>query len=247
PVIVINEAMAETYWPNQDPVGKRIKQGRPDDSVPWLTVVGVVGNFRDFDVARPPRPTMFFPVSQAGTAFLPGWVVRTGENPLVVASGVRNAIWSVNKDLPISRVQPMEQVRSSSVAEQQFILLLLSLFACLALVLAGVGLYGGTAYATARRTREIGIRMALGAQRSDVMRLVLSRGAGIGFAGVGIGIVAALLLTRVMKTLLYGVGATDPFAFAGVTILLAVVTLAACYIPARRATRTDPMVAVRCE
>jgi len=247
PVIVINEAMAETYWPNQDPVGKRIKQGRPDQAIPWLTVVGVVGNFRDFDVARPPRPTMFFPVSQAGTALLRDWVVRTGGNPLAVASGVRDAIWSVNKDLPISRVQPMEQVRSSSVAQQQFTLMLLSLFAGLALVLAGVGLYGVTAYATARRTREIGIRMALGAQRSDVMRLVLSRGAGVGFAGVGIGIVAALLLTRLMGTLLYGVRATDPFAFAGVTILLAVVTLAACYIPARRATRTDPMVAVRCE
>ena len=248
PVIVVNEAMARTYWPNRDPVGKRIKEGRPDEALPWLTVVGVVGNFHDFDVARPPRPTIFFPVSQAsGTALLRDWVVRTGGNPLAVASSVRDAIWSVNKDLPVSRVQLMEQVRSSSVAQQQFTLLLLSLFAGLAMVLAGVGLYGVTAYATARRTREIGIRMALGAQRSDVMRLVLSRGAAIGFAGVGIGIVAALLLTRLMAALLYGVGATDPFTFAGVTILLAVEMLAACYIPARRAMRTDPMVAVRCE
>jgi putative ABC transport system permease protein len=173
--------------------------------------------------------------------------VRTGGNPLAVVSGVRHAIWSINKDLPISRVQLMDQVRSSSVAQQQFTLLLLSLFAGLALILGGIGLYGVTAYATARRTREIGIRMALGAQRSDVMRLVLSRGAAVGFAGVGIGIVAALLLAHLMGTLLYGIGATDPLAFAGVTILLAVVTLAACYILARRATRTDPMIAVRCE
>jgi len=163
------------------------------------------------------------------------------------ASGVREAIWSVDRDMPISRVQPMEQVRSSSVAQQQFTLLLLGLFAGLALVLAGVGLYGVTAYATARRTREIGIRMALGAQRSHVMRLVLFRGSGIGFVGVGFGIVAALFSTRLMGTLLYGVGATDPVAFAGVTILLAVVILIACYIPARRAMSTDPMVAVRYE
>jgi putative ABC transport system permease protein len=248
PAIVINEAMAQTYWPKQDPIGKRIKQGRPDEALPWLTVVGVVGNFHDFDIARPFRPTIFFPVSQAGgAALLRDWVVRTGGNPMAVVSGVRDAIWSINKDLPISRIQLMDQVRSSSVAQQQFTLMLLSLFAGLALVLGGIGLYGVTAYATARRTREIGIRMALGAQRSDVMRLVLSRGAAVGFAGVGIGIVAALLLAHLMGAFLYGIGATDPSAFAGVTILLAVVTLAACYIPARRATRTDPMIAVRCE
>jgi len=249
PAIVINEAMAQTYWPKQDPVGKRIKQGRPDQSLPWLTVVGVVENFRDFDVVRPQRPTMFFPVSQVegGTALLRDWVVRTGANPLAIASAVRTAIWSVNKDLPISRVQLMQQVRSTAIAQQQFTLLLLGVFAGLALVLAGVGLYGLTAYVTARRTRELGIRMALGAQRNHILRLVLSRGASTGLAGVGIGIVAALLLTRFMGTLLYGVGATDPVAFAAVTILLAVVTLAACYVPARRAMRIDPMVATRCE
>jgi putative ABC transport system permease protein len=250
PVIVINEAMAQKYWPNQDPVGKRIKEGRPDEAqLPWLTVVGMVGNFHDFEVARQPGPTIFFPISQVatGTALLRDWVVRTGGNPLAVASGVREAIWSINKDMPISRVQPMEQVRSSSVAQQQFTLLLLGLFAGLALVLAGVGLYGVTAYATARRTHEIGIRMALGAQRYDVMCLVLFQGARIGFVGVAVGMVSALFSTRLMGTLLYGVGATDPFSFGGVTILLAVVILIACYIPARRAMSTDPMVAVRYE
>jgi putative ABC transport system permease protein len=249
PVIVINEAMAQTYWPNQDPVGKRLKEGRPDEAMPWLTVVGVVGNFREFDVASRPRPTMFFPISQAanGTGWLRDWLVRTEGNPLAAASGVREAIWSLNSEMPISRVQTMEQVRSGSLAQQQFALLLLGLFAGLALVLAGVGLYGVTAYATAQRTREIGIRMALGAQRGDVMRLVLSRGAGIGLAGIGIGMAAALVLTRLMGTLLYGVSATDPLAFAAVAVLLAMVTLTACYIPARRAMRTDPMIAVRCE
>jgi putative ABC transport system permease protein len=248
PVIVINEAMAQTYWPDQNPVGKRIKEGRPDESLTWLTVVGVVGDFRDFDVASRPRPAIFFPLSQvANGGLLRDWVVRTEGNPLTAASGVREAIWSVNRDMPISRVQTMEQVRSSSLSQQQFTLVLLGVFAGLALILAGVGLYGVTAYATAQRTREIGIRMALGAQRHDVMRLVLYRGASIGFAGVGIGLVAALVLTRLMRTLLYGVRATDPLAFAGVATLLALVTLAACYVPARRAMRTDPMVAVRCE
>jgi putative ABC transport system permease protein len=248
PVIVINEAMAQTYWPDQNPVGKRIKEGRPDEVLTWLTVVGVVGDFRDFDVASRPRPAIFFPISQfANGGLLRDWVVRTEGNPLAAASGVREAIWSVNRDMPISRVQTMEQVRSSSLSQQQFTLVLLGVFAGLALILAGLGLYGVTSYATAQRTREIGIRMALGAQRYDVMRLVLYRGASIGFAGVGIGLAAALVLTRLMRTLLYGVRATDPLAFAGVAILLALVTLAACYVPVRRAMRTDPMVAVRCE
>jgi ABC-type antimicrobial peptide transport system permease subunit len=141
----------------------------------------------------------------------------------------------------------MEEVRSSSVAQQQFTLLLLGLFASLALVLASVGLYGVTAYATALRTREIGIRMALGAQRRDVMSLVLFHGAALGFLGVGMGIVAALLLTRLMTALLYGVRADDPLAFGAVAMLLSVVILVACYIPARRAMRTDPMMALRYE
>jgi len=149
--------------------------------------------------------------------------------------------------MPISRVQTMEEVRSSAVAQQQFTLLLLGLSAGLALVLASVGLYGVTAYATALRTREIGIRMALGAQRRDVMSLVLFDGAALGFVGVGIGIVAALLLTRLMTVLLYGVRANDPLAFGAVAMLLSVVILVACYIPARRAMRMDPMMALRYE
>jgi len=249
PVIVVNEAMAQTYWPNEDPIGKRIKEGRPDETSPWLMVVGVVGNFRHFDVASRPRPTMFFPISQlaAGTALLRDWVVRTTGDPLTIAGGVRQAICSLDKDMPISRVQTMEEVRSSAVAQQQFTLLLLGLSAGLALVLASVGLYGVTAYATALRTREIGIRMALGAQRRDVMSLVLFDGAALGFVGVGIGIVAALLLTRLMTVLLYGVRANDPLAFGAVAMLLSVVILVACYIPARRAMRMDPMMALRYE
>jgi ABC-type antimicrobial peptide transport system permease subunit len=149
--------------------------------------------------------------------------------------------------MPISRVQRMEDVRTTSVAQQQFTLLLLALFAGLALVLASVGQYGVTAYAAAQRTREIGIRLALGAQRRDVMRLILSHGASIGFLGVGLGIVAALSLAHVMSALLYGVRPTDPLAFGAVALLLSILTLIACYIPARRAMHIDPVVALRCE
>ena len=249
PVVVINEAMARMYWPNEIAIGRRIKEGRPDDKLPWLTIVGVVGNFRDFDVARQPRPTIFYPVSQfaGGTGLLRDWAVRAAGDPLAMASGVREAIWHVDKDMPVSRVQSMDQVRSNSLAEQQFTLLLLGLFAILALIIAIVGLYGVTAYAAAQRTREIGIRMALGAQRRDVMRMILFHGASIGLLGVAIGIVAALAFARLMRSLLYGVGATDPLSFGGVAILVATVTLVACYVPARRAMRVDPIVALRYE
>ena len=248
PVVVINEA-AQKYWSVEDPVGRRIKAGRPEEATPWFTVVGVVGNFRDFDIASQPRPTIFFPISQSAeeTSLLRDWVVRTEGNPLATSAGVRQAIWSVDKNMPISRVQRMEDVRTTSLAQQQFTLLLLALFAGLALVLASVGQYGVTAYAAAQRTREIGIRLALGAQRRDVMRLILSHGASIGFLGVGLGIVAALSLARVMSALLYGVPPTDPIAFGAVALLLSILTLIACYIPARRAMHIDPVVALRCE
>ena len=249
PVIVINEALAQRYWPNEDPIGRRMKAGRPNETIPWLTVVGVVRNFRDFDVASQPQPTIFFPISQSqeGAGLLRDWVVRTEGDPLAAIAGVRQAIWSLDKDMPVSRVQRMEHVRAAAVAQQQFTLLLLALFAGLALVLASVGQYGVTAYAATQRTREIGIRLALGAQRRDVMRLILSRGASIGLVGVGLGIVGALLLAHLMGALLYGVRPTDPFAFGAVALLLSLLTLIACYIPARRATHTDPMVALRYE
>lgn len=249
PVVVVNEKLAKTYWPNEDPIGRHIKAGRPDDPMPWLTVVGVTGNSHNFDIASQPQPTVFFPVSQVseGTALLRDWVVRTNGNPMAVVAGVRQAVWSLDKDLPISRVQTMEEVRSSALAEEQFALLLLGLFAALALILASVGLYGVTAYATAQRTREIGIRMALGAQGRDVLLLVISRGARIGFVGVSMGIIAALLLTRLMGGLLYGVRASDPLAFGVVAVLLSVVTLIACYLPARRAMQMDPVFALRHE
>jgi putative ABC transport system permease protein len=249
PVIVINQACARIFWPNQDPLGKRIKEGLPGDPAPWLTVVGVVGDVREFDIATPPRPAVYFPISQfdARDGLLRDWVVRTQGNPNALVPVVRGAIWSIDRDLPISRVRTMKQVRSLSLASQQFNVVLLGLFACLALVLASVGVYGVTAYAIAQRTHEIGIRVALGAQREDVLKLILGQGTRLACIGSVIGLAASLVLTRLMGSVVYGVRTTDPLSLAGAAILLGLVALTACYLPARDALRIDPMEALRYE
>ena len=251
--IVVNLAMARKYWPEEDALGKRIKEHLPGLPQPWLTVVGIVGNVHDYDVPSRPRPTFYFPLAQyesgsgvSGSGVLRDWVVRAVD-PASLAPAIREAIWSFDKDLPVSRVTTMDQVRSASLAPQGFNLLLLGLFACLALVLACVGLYGVAAYSVAQRIHEIGIRVALGAQRADVLRLILGQGVRLALWGVGTGIMTGLGLTRLMSSLLYGVSATDPLTFACVAILLVAVAVAACYIPARRAMKVDPMVALRYE
>jgi putative ABC transport system permease protein len=174
-------------------------------------------------------------------------VVRSESDPLTIATAAEHAIQSVDKDLPVSAIQPMTQYVSESLARRRFSTVLLGLFGGLALVLAAVGIYGVMAYTVGQRTHEIGIRTALGAQRSQILCLILGRGGMLALAGVGLGLASALGLTRLMASLLYGVRATDPWTFAGVAILLTLVALAACYIPARRATKVDPMVALRYE
>src|SRR6266571_4742806 len=248
-VIVINESMARTFWPREDPLNKRIKEGQLDDPAPWLTVVGVAGDIRQFNVSTEPRPAMYFPVTQSKDArgVLRDWVVRSSGDSPALAAAVRSVIWSLDKDLPISRVRSMEQVRSTSVAPQAFNLLLLGLSGCLALILAAVGLYGVTSYAVAQRSREIGIRMALGAQPRDVRRHILKEGTRLAMTGLGVGAVAGLALSRLIASLLYGITSTDPITFAAVAFVLTIVAVAACWIPARRATRVDPIEALRYE
>jgi putative ABC transport system permease protein len=248
-VVVINEAMSRTYWPGEDPLGKRIKLGAADDPLPWWTIAAVVGDIREFDVLTSPRPTLYLPVSQADDSIyvLRDWLVRANGDPITIASSIRAAMREVDPDLPVSRLRSLEQVRNISVAPQRFNLSLFGLFAALALVLAAVGIYGVMAYSVAQRTREIGIRMALGAQRREVMKLVLGQGVRHAALGVILGLAGAFALSRLMASVLYGVRPTDPITFAGVTLIVAGVALLACYIPARRAMRVDPIVALRYE
>lgn len=245
--IVVSETMARSFWPNENAIGKRLTLGRPGSGAPWLTIVGIAGDVRQVDLIRVPRPAMYLPALQdQGTGVtLRDWVVRASGDPAALVPEVRNVVAAVDPTLPVTRAQTMEQVRSASTATQQFNLLLVGLFGVLAVVLAAVGLYGVTAYTVAQRTRELGIRIALGARRGALLRLVLAQGARLTIAGLVLGTVVALGLTRVMSTLLFGVGARDPITFVGVALLLFLVALVASFVPARRATKIDPVIALR--
>ncbi len=246
PVIIINQTLANIWWPNQSPLGKRVKQGFPQDKNPYREIVGVVGDLKQDGPDAEQLPEVFEPAAQSPSEAMTV-VVRTGSYPLAMAKSAQDAIQSVDKDLPVSAIQPMTQYITEALARRRFSTLLLGLFGGLALLLAAVGIYGVMAYTVAQRTHEIGIRTALGAQSSQILRLILGRGGVLALAGVGLGLVFALGLTRLMASLLYGVRATDPLTFGGVALLLTLVALAACYIPARRATKVDPMVALRYE
>lgn len=249
PVVIISDAVARRFWPKDDPFGKHIKQGPPDSPGEWLTVVGVVGDVRYYDVASKPQPTVYLPYGQSrGTAMaLHDLVVRTAVDPSSVNSAVRSAIWTVDPGLSISRVRTMEEVYSISVTPQRFNFQLLGLMASVAMILAAVGLYGVTAYMVQQRTREIGVRMALGAKPHEMIGLILFQGARLAIAGISIGILTAFSLTRLMKSLLFNVPSSDPLTFVGVATLLLMVALAACYIPARRIMGLDPTIALRHE
>ncbi|HWW85110.1 MAG TPA: FtsX-like permease family protein, partial [Vicinamibacterales bacterium] len=246
PSVIVSQTAARSFWPNEDAVGKRLKLSRRD-SDPWLTVVGVVGNVQQLDLVNQPRPAVYLPStqdSQTGET-LRDWVIRAAGDPTAQAAAARNAVWSIDPTLPVTRVQTMSNVRSASLASGQFNVLVAGLFAALALVLSAVGLYGVTSYAVSQRTRELGIRMALGAGRSDVLKLVVSSGLRLVLFGLAIGFVAALFLTGLMSALLFGIGAHDPVTFVAVAAVLIAVSLTACYIPAWRASRVDPLLALR--
>jgi len=247
PVIVVSETMARKFWPDQSAVGQRVKRGRPDSDEPWVTVVGVVSDVRQFDLVSVPRPAMYFPASQDhGTGdTLRDWVVRTSSDPKAVLPSVRSAVWSIDATLPVTRVETMTEVRGAATASQRFTLLVVGVFAVLALILAAIGLYGVTAYNVSQRTRELGIRVALGARRGSLLRGVLAQGARLTIVGLLIGTVAALALTELMSTLLFEIGPRDPVTFAGVTMLLLLVAVAASWGPAHRATRVNPVVALK--
>ncbi|MGH9864380.1 MAG: ABC transporter permease, partial [Candidatus Acidiferrales bacterium] len=245
-VIVINQAMAKRYWPKSDPVGQRIKIGRVNSDAPWLTIAGVVGDFRHDGLDEKPRPFFYRPFTQAGWPVMT-IAVRTASAPAAFEKPVKEALAQASADYPASNVRTMEQIVSDSLGSRRFPMLLLSAFAFLALLLSAVGIAGVVGYSVIQRTHEIGIRMALGAQPEDVLRLVLGRSMLWTCGGVAIGIGGALGLTRLLGGLLYGVKAADPVILGSTAALLTLVALVACYVPARRAMRVDPMVALRYE
>jgi predicted permease len=248
-VAVISETMARRYWPGEDPLGKRFTPGNPTSTDPddWLTVIGVVKDVRQFELVADPKPQMYLSYVQAGFFAPRNLIVSTNVEPLSLAATVRQAVWAIDKDQPVSNISTMEDVLSESIARQRFSMLLLGIFAALALVLAAVGIYGVMSYSVAQRTHEIGLRMALGAQPRDVLKLVVGGGLKLVLIGVAIGLVAAFILTRVMSSLLFNVSATDPTTFITISLVLICVAVLASYIPARRATKVDPMIALRYE
>ena len=243
PVVVINEAMARSFFAGEDPVGKRIRTG---DRSPWVEVVGVVGDVRHRGLDVDTRPEMFFPHPQAPSRQMT-LAVRASGDPLALAGPLRERVRELDRDQPVGNVKTMETWVAESVASRRFSVLLLGVFACVAAGLAALGLYGVVSYSVAQRTHEIGLRVALGARPRDVLRLVIRQGMILTLLGTAVGLLAALALTRVMSGLLFGVGATDAATFVTVPLLLVAVALLACYLPARRATKVDPMVALRHE
>jgi predicted permease len=249
-VAIVNEAMAARYWPRQDVLGQRFKWGPPDSKRSWITVVGVVANLKQNSLAANISPGLYLPIPQMPQESpIPGFylAVRTTSDPTAIVSGLRQIIRSLDPELPLFQVQPMQQVLSASVAPRRFNMLLLAAFAGLALLLASIGIYGVMSYSVSQYTHEIGIRMALGASAANVLRLMVRQGMLLVLIGLAVGASGAVALTRVMSSLLFDVKPADPLTFASVSLLLAAVAFAASYIPARRATRVDPMIALRYE
>jgi len=248
PVVVINSSFARTFFPNQSPIGQHIQVGAtPDPDVPWMEIVGIVGDVKQALASASPAE-MYVPYRQADKV-LPvlalSMVVRTTGDPLEMANSVRGIAHGIDANQPVTGIRTMEQNIAQSITGPQFRTVLLAIFAGIALVLAGIGIFGVMAYSVAQRTREIGVRMALGCSRGRVLRLILAEGARLTLLGVAIGIAATLLVTRYVSSLLFDVPPYDPITLAGVALGLVIVSLCACYLPARRATRVDPIIALR--
>lgn len=247
PVLIVSDALARRYWPEQDALGKRIKWGPPESNDPWLTVVGVVSDVNQSSLETSAALHTYQPYKQLGSAPSLRVALRTEGDPVAIAASLRDTVWSLDPELAVGSVRTMEDVISSSTANRRFSLVLIGLFAVLALLLAAVGIYAVLTYSVAQRTREIGVRIALGARRADVFLMVLEQSLRVTVVGLCFGVAGALALTSVLRNLLYEVRATDPFTFLTVLAVLTTVSLLASYFPAHRAVRIDPMVTLRSE
>jgi len=248
-VAVVNEQFVKQFFPHENPLGARIDWARSNPPRKWMTIVGVVSDVRHLGLSQPQDPAVYTPFSQSDEKWrhFMSVAIRSSRPAGDLAAEVKRQTWNIDRQIPVSLVQSMDELLGASLAEQRFNMSLLGLFATLALVLAAVGIYGLMSYAVGQRTHEIGIRVAIGAQRRDVLGLVVAEGAKLALLGIIAGIAFALVLTRFMTSLLFEVAPTDPTTFFGVALLLALTGLLACYIPARRATKVDPMVALRYE
>ena len=250
PVAIINETMAHRFWPNENPLGKRFKLGPPDSSNPWITIVGIAGDVKQMGLDAPVKSEMYFPYSQIfyNVSYAPSaLVIRTVDDPMSLVGTIRHEVWAVDREQPVSNVKTMEEILEGETAQRSLGTSLLTVFAGLALLLATLGIYGILSHAVKQRTPEIGVRMAMGARPTDVLQVVIKDGMRLTLLGLAIGLAASLVLTQMMVTMLFGVTTTDPLTLGSVVTILIVVALTACYLPARRASKLNPMVALRCE
>ena len=249
PVAIINETMARQYWPGENALGRRFKLGDPEEDVPWVQIVGIVADIRQMGLDEPVKAEMYFPYQQGQQIwYVPrDLVIRTSGDTTNLVGSIRQVIREVDPDQPVSNVATMADVLGTEAAQRRMGMIMLVGFATLALLLASLGIYGVLAYFVTQHTNEIGVRQALGATPRNILFLVLKKGMGLTLAGIGIGLLGAFVLTRLMSSLLFGVNASDPLTFVTVPLVLSLVALLACLIPARRATRIDPLVALRYE
>ena len=245
--VIIDEEFARRHWPNEDAVGKRIRLGGDDSRAPLLTVIGVVGRVKMEGLSQDSnRPQGYFSFPQLGNGGMTV-IVKAQSDPTQLISALREQVKAVDPDQPIYNIRTMHEIRAESVASERLNLTLLSIFAGIALVLAIVGIYGVMSYTVTQRTHEIGIRMAIGAQPRDVFKMVIGQGMTLALIGVGIGLIGAFALTRLMASMLFDIAPTDPVTFVVIAVLLTTVALLACFIPGRRATKVDPVISLRYE
>jgi putative ABC transport system permease protein len=246
--MIVNEELAQSVFPGESAIGKRITFGNVDNNQQpvWWEIVGVAANVRSVELREEPESELYFSASQTGWNSM-SLVVRSSVEPANLSGSVRQIVNEVDKSVPVSSVQTMDHIVSQSITQPRFNLFLLGLFSAVAMLLSAAGIYGVTAYTVTQRTHELGIRLALGAQVGDVLKMILGQGMAVIGVGLVLGLVSAFGLMRLLRSLLFGVGENDPVTFVAITGLLLLVAVVACYIPARRATKVDPLEALRYE